>query len=1585
MRLAIFAYGFCLLCAASVASANEVLVPFPGWVDAEDSDLVDTTSAEIPRKKSIAQNRTVRALSTISSQPEPQYFGAVAGGEATSASTYSLNSSSGTVVIEYEAYTIPDSFDVSVGGSKVFNSGGTTVSGAGTITRRLSGGSNQVTVTVNEGGGLDGTEWVYRVSFFPSEYSGFDMDALLALNPQGRFESLYADPIDMGSGAHVITKTLLTVVGANEVPLVIDYNSLTNFPSQMGFGWDHNFAVKVVPQQDGSLSFEWNARRINTFVAQVGEPELFRSQDPAMIGVILLAQSDGTYEATFTDQSKMVFNASGHLVEVISRRGHRTIITYSSISPYNALIDRVTDEYTGRYLDFTYYNNNLLYRVDDPLGRRVQFTYTDTLCLSKIEIQQSGFTDIETSYTYTDDRRILEGFDGEGRRIFSNTYDSQGRVVTQDDGVAGNLLTTLTYEQDPETGGIRTTASDRLGNTLVYRHDSAFHLVEMIDQSGRSWTYSYDTTGNRISTTNPVDATRSFTYDANRNLLSTTDAEGNTTALDYNSKNFIISSTNPLGHASTFEYDAEGNLLTVTDAEGAITRHEYNTDNFRVASISPEGRRTEYTELAPVVRDAPSDLEDYRSFIDSTFYFRVTGTTSGSIWGTDTYTDGSRIGKAAVHAGLLAVGETAVIAVTIKGPQTSFVGSTRNGVASSNYGSWQGSYSVSLPAADAGPFIFSDRQNDSTVNAASDGDGNTWVQFFDHAGRLTCSRDPAGEETVLAYDQADRLVTLTNPLGETFTYTYDSHGQKIGETNPLGFSNYYEYDANGNLVRQLDAMGYSTTYRYDGEDRLITTTDPRGYTTRFEYDPSGLLITVINAAGEVMTYEYDGAARRIAARDPSGYVVSQISYTDRDLVEQTQDALLRSYSSVYDAVGRLIEAQDPKDRSTSFEYDRTGRLTVTEAPDGSTLVAAFDRDGNRTSLTDERGNTHQFIFNTLGQLQAWATPMNRTTAYGYDSRGMLAEVIEPSGQTREMTYDAAGRLTTAQDSVGSISYSYDALGRLVTTTEGGRTIRRWYDPLNRVIRYDDGEGNTLRYAYDANGNLVELTYPDGKVVRYTYDAVNRLLSVTDWDGRLTRYTYDANGRLSEIAHANGTYVMREYNINGELIRLQDFDPSGNTIKSTLISRDAVGNIVQELDADHPGVLAGESRAFTHNADNQVLTINGVSTQYDLDGNLVLGMLGPTGPPSSLSYDARNRLTAVSGESYRYNAENHRVAVLNAQGTTRYVIDPNAPLSKTLLRTRPDGTTTYYVYGLGLLYEVENSQTRTYHYDLRGSTFALSNSSGSVTDRISYSPYGSITARTGSTNTPFLFNGRYGVKTDNTGLIFMRARYYSPHLGRFINQDPIGLSGGINLYAYAGGEPISYIDPFGLSRLDSESGTGNWWTRRLDNVQTGLDFAGLIPVIGEAFDLANGAIYAARGDYLNAGLSAAAAIPFAGWGATGAKLGLRYGDDVLAATNKGDEFVDVYRAFGDDARAQGFSWTTRDPRTVSNFRDAAGLPSGGASGANNSADFLIQGRARASDIIESRSALPLDGNRGGLPELIIDPKNVDITDFSVLNP
>ncbi|MCG8430497.1 MAG: RHS repeat-associated core domain-containing protein [Candidatus Omnitrophica bacterium] len=67
--------------------------------------------------------------------------------------------------------------------------------------------------------------------------------------------------------------------------------------------------------------------------------------------------------------------------------------------------------------------------------------------------------------------------------------------------------------------------------------------------------------------------------------------------------------------------------------------------------------------------------------------------------------------------------------------------------------------------------------------------------------------------------------------------------------------------------------------------------------------------------------------------------------------------------------------------------------------------------------------------------------------------------------------------------------------------------------------------------------------------------------------------------------------------------------------------------------------------------------------------------------------------------------------------------------------------------------------------------------------------------------PFRYVGKYGVQTDGDDLLFMRARYYKPSIGRFINKDPIGLAGGMNLYNYVGGNPIGRIDPAGLFEQD----------------------------------------------------------------------------------------------------------------------------------------------------------------------------------------
>lgn len=152
---------------------------------------------------------------------------------------------------------------------------------------------------------------------------------------------------------------------------------------------------------------------------------------------------------------------------------------------------------------------------------------------------------------------------------------------------------------------------------------------------------------------------------------------------------------------------------------------------------------------------------------------------------------------------------------------------------------------------------------------------------------------------------------------------------------------------------------------------------------------------------------------------------------------------------------------------------------------------------------------------------------------------------------------------------------------------------------------------------------------------------------------------------------------------------------------------------------------------------------------------------------------------------------------------------------------------WYIYGVGLIgRESADGDYVNYHFDRRGSTVALTDVDGNVTDRYSYSPYGELLTKEGDTPNRFLYNGRDGVMTDPNGLYNMRARYYNPEVKRFVNRDVIrgSIAEGqtLNRYAYVNGNPISYIDPFGLSRDGDDV---SFWARA---GSLGLDF---VPWLG----------------------------------------------------------------------------------------------------------------------------------------------------------
>ena len=277
-----------------------------------------------------------------------------------------------------------------------------------------------------------------------------------------------------------------------------------------------------------------------------------------------------------------------------------------------------------------------------------------------------------------------------------------------------------------------------------------------------------------------------------------------------------------------------------------------------------------------------------------------------------------------------------------------------------------------------------------------------------------------------------------------------------------------------------------------------------------------------------------------------------------------------------------------------------------------------------------------------------------------------------------------------------------------------------------------------------------------------------------------------------------------------LISINDTAPWG-TIYADSITIDAAGRTTAENETTPTQLFTlSTAVAATYDADNRLASVNGTAVTFDADGNMLSGPAPGTLTDTGYSYNARNQLIEAGGFAYTYGVLGNRIAVRSPfNAYTTFVVDPNAALDRVLSRTvsgSSGASTTYYVYGLGLIGEESGGVFKTYHFDSRGSTVALTDISANVTDTFSYGPYGEPANHTGSSTTPFQYNGQFAVQTDPSGPLYMRARYYNPAIKRFINQDALfgtidpGIS--LNRFGFANGDPVDGFDPTGYVRWDA---------------------------------------------------------------------------------------------------------------------------------------------------------------------------------------
>ncbi|MGA7966651.1 MAG: RHS repeat-associated core domain-containing protein, partial [Gammaproteobacteria bacterium] len=1010
-------------------------------------------------------------------------------------------------------------------------------------------------------------------------------------------------------------------------------------------------------------------------------------------------------------------------------------------------------------------------------------------------------------------------------------YNTQGQLtsVVRQDGL------TRTYQYD--ANGNLTSVTGPFGRTLAIAYDGSGHIATITDPAGGQYTYGYDSNDNLTSVENPDgryvyyqygdasyphaltailnndDTTHaSWSYGSQGRAIQYSLASGlHTISVAYNDADASADVTDSSGatqhitftttwgtvrFASTDNpcvgcfattksatYGDQGTLASSTDMNGTHATYTYLLDGLQSSRTEAAGTslaRTVNTTWNTALR-LPTDITD--SVQDQAFTYNDAGQLTSK-----TVTD---VASGAARATSYAYGSNELLS-SITGPRTDVTQTTSF------------TYDASGDVA-----TLTDAAGHETQFTAYDGNGNPTAIIMPNGGGATLTYDPMqritsvdhdGSTTGFTYNTNGWLSELTLPNGETYTYGYDAAGWVTSITDAAGNEIVYARDGAGNITqRQVkNAAGTVTETQsrtYNALEQLATIVGSAGQTASYGYDGNGNVTAYTNPDNKSWGYAYDVLNRLSTITRPDGNTVGY----------------------AYNSRGDITHVTDPRDLATNYTVNGFDETTQRVSPDTGTTSYTYDAAGNPTSRTDANGVTARYYYDALNRLTAisFGPSQNENAAFSYD----------------QGTH-GVGHLTGYSNGYDQTSLAYDVLGRVTSETS---TI---YATGNVTQSPSSGTAPsfTVTYGYDAAGNLTYLGYPDGLHITYTRDAAGRVTAVDTWSGKTripiaTAISWQPFGPLASLSFANGLTETRSYTQDGWLSSLVLGSPA---LVNKSLGYDAAGNVTAITD----NLNGANSQGFGYDALNELTSANGaygaLGYGYDSDGNRTTfaagsatsgygyasdsnWLLSVTGQNAdtfqydadgdvtaegntTYGYDAAGRLVMVDGgarASYGYNALGERVSKVATAGkgmaTTLFVYDQaghllgeyagNGAMEKEYiwLRNRPIAVIT-------------PSGTNYIQTDQRDAPRTITDSSGSVVWQWNPTPFG-----TGQPTGSFTFNLRYpGQYFDaETGNVYNHARYYDPALGRYLQSDPLGLAAGVNTYAYVAGNPLTYVDFWGL--------------------------------------------------------------------------------------------------------------------------------------------------------------------------------------------
>jgi RHS repeat-associated protein len=911
-----------------------------------------------------------------------------------------------------------------------------------------------------------------------------------------------------------------------------------------------------------------------------------------------------------------------------------------------------------------------------------------------------------------------------------------------------------TLTGSPESGYVFTTAEQ-----AQYCFSGGGRLMSAADRNGNETAFSYDESGRLKTVTDPAGRHLTFTYNFGGQVESVTDPMGHAVKYAYEGGNLTaVTLPGEEGPRWQFKYDASHRITQVTDGRGGKTTNEYDGSSRVVSQTDPAGRTLGF-EYAP-------------------FHTVVTNKATGSV--TDKWF-------------------------------------------TSNNEPFEITYGYGTPEATTKSFAYNGA---GQLVRETDGNGHATTFGYDEAGNRTSEKDALGHETKWTYNSTHEVISTTTPVGETTTIKRDGNGnvESISRPGPgeATQATSFAYDAHGQLESVTDPLERTWSFGYDSEGDRTSETDPLGHTKTFEYDEASRLISSVSARGNsegIESAEFETSVER----DSQG----------RPLKKTGPLGNATEYS--YDGNGNLATLTDAKGHTTSYAYNADDEQTKVEKPNGSTLESSYDGAGNVVSTTDANEHTTTYVRNVLEQPVETIDPLGRKSVKSYDDAGNLISVVDRAKRETSYSYDAADRpiaIDYSEEATPDAAFDYDADGKLTKTVDGTGESSFSYDQLGRLTRSENGHGDSIGYGYDLAEELTGIAYPNGKEATRAFDGAARLASVTDWLGGKTSFAYDADSNLTAITFPASSGNTDEYSYDpASRISAVDFKSGSETLASLSYSRDVLGQVEEEARNGLPG---SELLGFDYDENNRLIEAGAEGFEYDPGDNLLQGI------GSTNSYDAASQLETGTGLTYSYDALGDRIKATPSSGpATSYGYDQAGELTSVtrpkegevpgisqslsydatgLLASKATGLSTRhlawdlsdslpsvlddgensYLYGPGGLpfEQVNAEEAPSYlHHDQLGSTRLLTGESGEATASFSYAPYGGLEGTTGTATTPLGFGGQY---TDaETGLQYLRARFYDPATGQFLTRDPIEEQTQ-QPYSYALDNPLNRVDVAGLA-------------------------------------------------------------------------------------------------------------------------------------------------------------------------------------------